>query len=227
MDKKIKAGLVFASALVIGRTVFAALNAKETKEEKTEDLVVNVWNDIKDDVVRTLQLKKEPQIMFDKDNKNDAIMYVNHTISSTGTLFDRVVTGTTTDYIIHVDAKTVADTIDIYNKGAFYLAFDLPKMLIAQLLYHESRHIWQAEKDFYIGQHYNPIHFSLEGHGEKPQEKDANAFAYSMAKTNREKVLATMQTKMQENAGKIIANDDSKERLAFIKEFNPILKWVC
>lgn len=204
-------------------TALAILNTIDTQELKIKRDVIRVWNDIKPDIMHTLRLNKEPTLMFDAPS-NDCVMCVNTTLNVQGSLFDKVITSASTDYIIHVNLPSLVKTIKSYKKGALFCR-NLNDMIISQLLYHESRHIWQAQGNFYVGRHHGMMNFNIgKGYGETPEELDANEYACNMAKDNKEKVLAELLKKHQEMAGKIFQDDCSKEISAFIKTFNPWLK---
>jgi hypothetical protein len=172
----------------------------------------------------TLRLKQEPT--FEWDGESGCVMCVNNTLKISGYFFSQKIVECITDYVIHVNLNAISNTIRFYKQGAFYMNPQITKIVVSQLLYHECRHIWQAQSGFYVGKEYNPFVTSInKGHGEEPAEVDANTFAVSMAKNKKERVIAELQKKSQEVSGKVFGVDIKKEQLAFIKEFNPLLKW--
>ncbi len=219
MKNIVKLGLLVTTATGI----VAVLNAIDTKEERTKKEVIKVWDSIKDEIITTLSLKVEPTLVFDHVDK--CIMAVYHTEMSQRSFMSKSIVSTETDSIIHVNLKTLTNVLTYYKAGTFFMCSDITRILLSQLLYHECRHIWQAEGTFYVGRQYSLFECSInKGHGEAPEEVDANEFACSMAKNKREKILAKLQKKEQEESGKIYYKASTVEKAAFIKEFNPILR---
>jgi hypothetical protein len=70
--------------------------------------------------------------------------------------------------------------------------------LIKQLLYHESRHFWQAEHDFNKGEKIIWFKNPFSCHGQNHEEEDANDFAIRMAKGKKEKAVFMMMKYSQD-----------------------------
>lgn len=226
MNKNTKIGLTLIGVAVttaLTQKVMAMLDSKETKEERMKKDIINAWNEIKNEVVSKLNLHKTPVLEFD-NLRPQAVMYVSTELKTQGFLFDKKVIDSRSDYIIHINIDNVINSIDCYKKLSLWKSPSITSIAIKQFLYHECRHIWQGQEGFYIGQTISPFVSFNVGHGEKPEEVDANEFAYSMAKTNKEKAFAMLQRKLQETSGKIFDEDCSTEQRAFVREFNPMLK---
>lgn len=224
MNKLAKLGLGVTGAALALDIAIMALNKRESVEDRTKRLVIKVWDSIKDDVVKALHLTQVPTLEW--DGKEGCVMYVTNMIyAQNRSFFESVIVKTESDYIIHVNLTSLIKHLDFFKKTSFYMSRDVCKIFISQLLYHESRHIWQAQENFYLGKVQNHMNFSFnKGHGEAPEEKDANEFAITMAKTQKEKTIANLQKRMQEEAGKSYQTSYQAEKTAYLKEFNPILR---
>lgn len=223
MKKRTQFGLGLLG-VIAANGIVATLNSKESNEERMKRLISKTWDSVKDEMVDVLGLKQMP--VLDWDVKDGAIMYVSIMFKFHVGVVSKTIVETETDYIIHINLKEVIRTINSYKAEAFYMSKSLTTLVIKQLLYHECRHIWQAQGNFYVGTERSMFDLvSFNGYGSAPEELDANKFAYSMAKSKKERVLSLLQKKKQEEIGKLFHSSIDKEYKAFVKEFNPILKW--
>ena len=173
-----------------------------TDEESTKKIVLSVWDDVKPIVMRELELKKEPTIVFTP--LNDAVMSTDYVYTAQG--FAKTVIATESDYTIKVNLKAVRQVINYFLGMSLFRPFShIDRIVVKQLLLHESRHIWQAESGFHIGKEmlFADLMSTLDGHGEKVQEVDANEWALNMASNKKEEAIFYAQKVSQESVGKV------------------------
>ena len=199
--KKIKKLLVNLAKLylviILGASIYKILCSKS----KTEKLVNSIWNSIQDDLVKELGLPRVPEIQF--CTLDTAIACTQCTYTYQG-LFEKEIISTQSDFIIRVDADKVSTLINSYKLLAMKPFSGIEKAVIQQILAHETRHIWQAHGNFYIGTKIPMFDISsLSGYGLKREELDANEYAIRFAHNEKERIVAMHFKACQENAGSI------------------------
>lgn len=215
-----------AALLLTGATVIAALNhlnSEEAQLKRLKKVVNDVWkNETREDVMKTLELKKKPVLSW--DDCDAGVMCVNINYMVREKLWANVITDMDTDYIIHVNLKQLNDSLQFFRKGAmFYNHKFIERTVIKQILQHECRHLWQAQVKKYVGKELYSFDSSFRGYGEKEEEKDANMFARFMVKSDKERVIADLQMKLQEENGKLFSKGAADEKMSYVKAFNPVL----
>lgn len=145
--------------------------------------VLSVWKDIKE--VASKELMKTPKIRFTTKENNGAMYVETFYAQENG-----IITETKSDYIIRVNILNVMKLTKKFNE---VINYDVTNDLIKCLLYHECRHIWQAEHQMYAGCQIKQVKTELQ-----KKEQDANGFAVAMAKTKRQQVISTLLKAYQE-----------------------------
>jgi hypothetical protein len=200
MMNKIKKLLVNMAKLVVAILVGTSIYRMFISKDKTKTLVNLVWNNIQDDLVKELGLPRVPEIQF--CTLDTAIACTEVTCTYQG-LFEKEIISTKSDFVIRVDADKVATLINSY-KLLVMKPSGIEKAVIQQILAHESRHIWQANGDFYIGTKVPMFDTNfLSGYGLKREELDANQFAVDFARNDKERIVALHFKTCQENAGSL------------------------
>jgi hypothetical protein len=230
MNKTIKAGLKVYGVLttVIGAKIIYEMI---TSKQRTKKNIEAVWNNVKDDLVKELDLEKVPVLKYAR--LDGAVMCVKHTIETRQSMFSftKTVVNTIPEYAIYIDLDKTLDLVNFYYKMTFYLKPSVRPIVIKQLLLHETRHIWQAQEGFYNGTQLKIFDYDInQGHGEKKEELDANAFALSKTANHKEAVVFHLQTLMQNVGNKFYIeteqrNDLVKAKNEFLKVFNPMAKF--
>lgn len=136
------------------------------------------------DMTNELKLKQRPKVVFETVDE-DFVMAATGTVSyTTRNWFDKIITKTECDYVLHINKKAVNNMISMYcmmfgNKQASYDGLYL-------LVCHELRHMWQYQEQFQVGDKFDSLHTTLselsEGHGASRVEKDANEWMLLIAK---------------------------------------------
>lgn len=179
------------------------------KEEIAKRLVLTIWErEVRDTVMIKLKLKRTPIIEF--DDIQNAIMYTEYICSIRRS--DKVIISTEPTYKIQVNIKNMLMCIHDYKRKIANPFCDVDKIIIKQMLLHESRHIWQAENGFYDGICTNDkIDISEYGYGSLREEKDANDWAIQQATNDKELAVFELQKFTQEQVGKGIRNFDIED----------------
>ena len=210
MLKGIKKTLVNAIKLIIV-VLFGASICRMlcSRKERTKTLINLVWNNIQDDLVKELGLPKVPELKF--ETLDGALACTQCAYVYNG-WFDKTIAATQSDFVIRVDIDKVATCIDAYRIMARKPFSGIEKAVIQQILAHETRHVWQAHGDFYIGTKIPMFDTSfLSGYGLKREELDANEYAVRFARNDKERIVAMHFKACQENAGTISAALGFKE----------------
>ena len=179
---------------------------------------------------KELGLAKRPTIKIEH-GPSDYVMAATGSIYTQGFLFNRVITHTECDYILHINKDMLNRTIKEYtllfcNKQAAYDAVYL-------LVCHELRHMWQYQTGTcFIGKPTNDLNISamFDGHGAVPEETDANKWMLMIASRNGLSELAQYMELTQRANG--LVNQHSKEfyqeiRTSYTcaaKKYNSVLK---
>lgn len=165
------------------------------------------------DVVKELGLKKHPVIKFDFSEESSWVMMATGTIYAKG-LFNKVITKTETDYVLHINKKACNNMMKGYTLsfGNKQVAYDCLYLLIC----HELRHMWQYQEQFTVGSTRNDfsgINELFYGHGSLDVEKDANDWMIKIAEKKGIKHLAVYM-ELEQRAGGTFNKYDSD----FIKQ---------
>lgn len=155
---------------------------------KNNELKTTIKRAIKD-MVKELGLKQYPTIKIESDDSN-YIMAATGVLYTRGGLFDRTITKTESDYVLHINKKALSRTLKSYtlvfgNKQARY---DCVYLLVC----HELRHMWQYQEGFLIGSKHDTMNINemFNGHGSDPVEVDANNWMIHIAEQKGIKDLA-------------------------------------
>lgn len=185
-------------------------------EKTVEKLIYEVWEENKEEITKTLNLKRTPTLKLEYDRTDSAIMYVQTLFTTRGHFFNKVIEKAETDYIVHVCVPTLVRQANMTLKKSLRKRKEASKGILKFLFCHELRHIWQAENGFMVGRLYEEMDLSfINGHGEKVQERDANSFAETMADDVFERKLFTLLT-VNQNVGTKLAL--SKDDIELLKE---------
>lgn len=219
---KIAGYTLMAGSTVIG--VLSYLNSRDYRgtEQRLRAVVDSVWNEIKDDIVKELRLKEMPELMYESPNKaNNGVMYTIYDYRKN--MVTNQIIETFPIYKIFINLELLSNTINSYQSMIIIPSKEVTRLIIRQLLMHESRHIWQAQSGFHDGTIRNSWDNLFKGHGESSEENDANSWACHMASNDKERVVGLLMKKDQEISGKMFASkDDLKdESRKYFRAFNP------
>lgn len=180
--KKLVGTIVGVGVGAIGIGIGYRQYKKTTIDQWLKKLVVEVWESEEVQAsVRKLELNEKPTLVFEELEGN-AVMCMRHQMFTEWFTIKKTVP----EYTIYIDLKALYGQISSIQSMSINYGIQLEKSIIKMLLLHECRHIAQSQDNFFVGQ--STLNFSF-SHGEEPCEMDANKFAVSQAKDEKEKVL--------------------------------------
>ena len=186
-------------------------------------------NIIKETIVEVsneLSLKKIPTIDMKYADSN-AVMCATGTVYASGRLFEKRITRTECDYVLHINKYAVNNMMKRYSLtfGNKRAAYDAVYLLIC----HELRHMWQYQEQYQVGSTYNDFDFTelSYGHGAVNVEIDANDFMLKMAKRKGIQCIAEYM-EMEQRSNGLLNRTESfyseirKQLVCTTKQYNKV-----
>jgi hypothetical protein len=178
---------------------------------------------------KELNLEKRPTIKIEHGS-SDYVMAATGVVYSQGFLFNKIITHTECDYVLHINQESLNKLITEYtvlfcNKQAAYDAVYL-------LVCHELRHMWQYQTGTcHIGKPCNQLNFTemFDGHGAADVEIDANNWMLMVASRKNINELAqymelTQRVNGLSNYNKEFADKVHAAYIQAAKNYNKPLK---
>lgn len=133
---------------------------------------------------KDLGLTQYPTIKIEDNlgSKNDTyIMATTGLIYYEGPLYNRTISKTKSDYVLHINKESLNKYMKIYSIafGNKQAAYDYVYLLVC----HELRHMWQYQEQCQVGSKYKMFDLTetLYGHGANELEMDANSYMIEVA----------------------------------------------
>lgn len=178
-------------------------------------------------IAKMESLNKVP--VFEPSQNGRYVMCATSKYWAKGFLF-KIITRTESDYIVKVNYKALNSLQKRYAFmcGSYQAAYDITYGLIL----HEFRHCYQDQIGFSVGQKADSIDtMSTElfyGHGQLPEEIDANRYMFCHALNEKQKALFAFQELEQESEGTFKEYDPKfnkelrKRAFECIRLYNPV-----
>lgn len=148
----------------------------------TTKLVDKVWDGMRLAVTQELKLYQEPLLQYhnvpEDLNKNHCVMYVVYSANAKGFGHMKMLSHTRADYVIHINVGLLGTMLG--KAKEITKSSESVERIVRFLLYHECRHLWQAQVGFYDGMQKNVISSQMPyriPNEFKSEEEDANAYA--------------------------------------------------
>lgn len=203
-----------AISVAASSVLYAMLNYSE---KRTIAKVKTIFESIKDDITKDLELSQTPTIEFDGGSHDGCLMYVVGYEQYNASLRGKTIVGQHTDYVLHVNPKAVAQHITMLN---LKVVNDISDDVIKALLRHECRHMHQYQTGFDVGKTKAYFTLNFDGYGTDEKETDANVYAINASENRKERIAAELSKDLQDNVNSIVP-DYSKTR-ACLRELSPI-----